>query len=169
MGASASAIGAFAHVGAGGTAPPLGLLLLLGSGVTAGCAVASRWRWRMPSLVAVMLLAQLGFHLAFAGYAVPGAHAMHTAAAAHTQPEPAGPMAASHIVAALALALFLRFGEAWLRRVVEALDTRLLRIVSAAPAIPAGGSNNVIPAADTMVPLPAHAGNAWSRGPPQVV
>lgn len=164
MGTCASGIGALAHVSAGGSAPPLPLLALLALGVTGSCVLASRWRWSLPALTGVMVLAQLVFHDVFTGYGGHGAHAMHSA-----QPEPGltVPMAVSHVVAGLGLALLLRFGESWLRRVVDALGTLLLRLIrswwSLAPrrpqiAVPATGS------------VPAGHGPAttiWSRGPPQ--
>lgn len=164
VGVCASGLGALAHVSAGGATPALPLLLALTVGVTGTCAVASRWRWTLPSLAAAMALAQLTFHQVFAAYGASGADAVHSV---HTGPQLTAPMAAAHSAAALGTALALRFGESWLRAVVDLLGRRLLRLFGAWWSLSPRRPQAAVPGGDAPV-LSHDAGTSvWSRGPPR--
>jgi hypothetical protein len=128
VGSVASAVSVGGHVLGSGSAP--GLLPLTGlTSVAVLVAVAlSGVRWRLPSLLALLLGAQVVFHVAFAA---PG-HAAHVAAAPGGV---SGRMLALHLVAAVVTAVLLRRGEdvCWQLASAVARPARIARLLEATP------------------------------------
>jgi hypothetical protein len=136
VGSVASAVSLGGHVLGAGSAP--GLLPMTGlTTVAVLVAVAlSGVRWRLGPLLAVLLGAQVAFHVAFAAghaHAVPAAHA-HLAAPAGVS----GRMLGMHLVAAVVTAVLLRRGEdvCWQLASAVARPARITRLLLA-PAVDA--------------------------------
>jgi hypothetical protein len=130
VGSVASVVSLGGHVLGAGSAP--GLLPLTGlTSVAVLAAVAlSGVRWRLTSLLAVLLGAQVGFHIAFAA-----AHSHAAAGSGHAAHLPAagGPgvrMLALHLLAALVSAALLRRGEdvCWQLASAVARPARIARL-----------------------------------------
>lgn len=173
VGTFAAAFATWAHLLAGGAPPQAAALVAMSATALVSCVLASRWSWRLPGLVAVMLLAQAGFHVWFTEYdaASPGSsgHAGHEIGQAGlldlTLPD-AG-MLVLHAVAALLLAGALRYGEAVLGALLDVVGLRLARVLRhglvAAPDMDQGLGVTALAAR----PLDAPARLRWARGPPQ--
>ena len=121
-------------------------------------------RWTLSSLVAVFAIAQAAFHLAFlvSSSGDPGTT---------TTAEPTGVMVVAHIVAALGLALLVRYADAlwWavadllgLRRLARPEPVRLSLL--ARKPVPADGFADHIEPAGRLL-----ARRTRRRGPPRLV
>lgn len=110
VGSVASLVAFGGHVLGAGSAPgPLPLTGLISVAVLVAVAL-SGVRWRLTSLLAVLLGAQVVFHIAFAaahGHPAASGHAAHLSAAGG----PGGRMLAVHALAAVVTAALLRRGE----------------------------------------------------------
>ena len=125
VGLSAAGLGIVGHAAAGGMLPSAPVTALAtGCLVLLGIAMSSR-PWDLPSLLAVLVGAQLALHVALAGGA-PG-HGM--TGMPHQVVVPGSLMLAAHLAAAGATALLLRRGERWLLALVDLLR-RPLQAVS---------------------------------------
>lgn len=178
VGTGASGLALSAHVAGGASKPGATLWLTLTVLTVVASVGASRWRWTTPGLLAVLLGAQLGFHLVFEAAevylghghvaATAGAHAGHVE---HAVAEAAGMgprMLVAHLLAAVVVTVVLRFGEAGLRTALDVLLLRVVRLLEAAVlAVPQTGRAPVVGSGFVVVrhePARAHG----SRGPPRV-
>ena len=153
LGGSSLLLACGAHLVAGGGLPPAGLLAVVGFLVGLLATTLTARRLRLPLLVAVLGLEQLGLHWVFAAStspAGPGACASGTSAAHHAvaaagsgcAPLVTGPVTAgvptvdaplmwvAHAAAVVLTALLLARGEAWLWRAAD----RLVQVAHAAPS-----------------------------------
>ncbi len=109
VGVVASTVSVGGHLLGSGSAPGLLPLAGLTSAAVLVAVALSGVRWRLTSLLALLLGAQVVFHVAFAA-----AHG-HPAAPGHTAhltgPGVSGRMLALHLVAAVVTAVLLRRGE----------------------------------------------------------
>lgn len=177
VGVSASGLALSTHLAGGAPPPAASLWLALTLLTSVAGVVASRWRWTTPGLLAVLVVAQLGFHLVFEASevylghghvaATAGAHVGHVE---HAVAEAAGMgprMLAGHLLAAVVMTALLRFGEAGLRAALDVLLLRVVRLLEAAFLVPDAGRAPLAAAAFVAVlhePARAHG----SRGPPRV-
>lgn len=111
-------LGVGAHIAAGGSPPGAAMVLLLVGAVALICASLERRERSLPSIVAGVGLGQLGIHVALLA-----GHQHEASAAAQNQPV----MLMAHAGAVLALAWWLRRGEAAVWRVTATLLRRLVR------------------------------------------
>jgi hypothetical protein len=167
VGTVASAVALGGHVLGAGHAPGLlPLTGLTGTAVLVGVAL-SGVRWRVAPLLAVLVGAQVAFHVAFAAghtHGVPAGHAAHLAAA------PAGVsgrMLALHLVAAVATAVLLRHGEdaCWQLASAVTRPVRACRRLVARPVVELHRLGAGLCEAPAMV-SELLAGTAPRRGPP---
>ena len=124
VGLAATGLAGAGHALAGGLLPGAGHLgtLLAGSVVTA-VALSGR-RWQLPSLLSVLLGAQVVLHYGFAH----GAHHAHGSPAA---------MVSAHVTAALLTSLLLRRGEDWCWSLVDLLTRAWRTVRLLLPPVPA--------------------------------
>ena len=121
VGLSATALATAGHAFEGGPGPSGPVIVTLAVLAVLGSVALSRARWRLPSLLLVLMAAQVVFHLALAG-AAPTAEGVGWS------------MLAAHTVAAFLTACLLRRGEDacwWLAHCL----TRPARAVRAASAV----------------------------------
>jgi len=118
VGLSASGLGIVGHAAAGGMLPSAPTMAAAtGSLVLLGIAMSSR-SWELPSLLAVLVGAQLALHVVLAG---SGSHAHGMAGMSPALAVPGSLMLTAHLAAAGATALLLRRGERWLLALVDLL------------------------------------------------
>ncbi|CAA9335822.1 MAG: hypothetical protein AVDCRST_MAG72-527 [uncultured Nocardioidaceae bacterium] len=187
VGTFASAFATWAHLLAGGPLPEAVTLWLLTAAAVAGCVIASRWAWRLPGLLAAMLLAQGSFHVGLgvygpggsgpSGFPGPAAHAGHGVHDAAVGPGAGGSgflglalpdtgMLMLHAAAALLLAVALRHGESVLGGLVDIVGLRPARSVrDAVVAVPTTKQALGVTA---LAALRAYepVRLCWARGPP---
>jgi hypothetical protein len=152
-------IGGGATPGQGALTMPVLVVLLVSYGL-------SGRRWTIGPLVAVLLGAQVLFHVVFAG-ATHSHHATFASAGAMATGHPALPMVVGHIAAAMVTALLLRRGEDWLWDLVALLARawRAARIAVARPVDAARGLAGSLPGElPATLDLLEHA--VARRGPP---
>ncbi len=134
VGLSAIGLALLGHLTGGGATPepgaltmPVIVVLLVSYGLSAR-------RWTIGPLVALLLGAQVLFHVAFAD-ATHSHHAIFAGTGAMSPGHPALPMVAGHIAAAGLTALLLRRGENWLSSLVALLARawRAARIAAVGP------------------------------------
>lgn len=127
VGLSAAGLGMAGHVMAGG-ALATGPVVALATGglVLLGIAMSGR-PWTLPSLLTVLVGAQLVLHVLLAG----AAHEHPMAGMSHDGLAPGIAMTSAHLVAAVLAALVLRRGERWCRGLVELIG-RPVRAVQVA-------------------------------------
>lgn len=151
---------------AGGALPSLSVVAAATAGlVLLGVAMSDR-EWGLPSLLSVLLGAQLGLHVVLAS----GARAeMSTMAGmpgmSHQGTVPGLAMTAVHVGAAVLAAALLRRGELWCQALVHVLGRPLRAVLLVALPVPR-------PVLATAHPAPAsghrlHLAHSLSRrGPP---
>jgi hypothetical protein len=136
----------------------------------------SRVRWTFPRLLAVLVAGQAGMHVTFVA-TQPPVHTGVGAAHAHLHGAAAGTvgsvlpasaaMVAGHLAAAVVTAALLRWGEAWLCGVLDALALRAHRVLDALVSTYAA-QPQLVPAAADDTPRLRVVNDAWSeRGPPR--
>jgi hypothetical protein len=161
-------LGVGAHLLGGGRPPSWSLLALILVAVALVWRVTSRAEQSLPRLVTGVLGLQLGIHLTLsAPGALPEASAAdsgHTmAGVAHTSPM----MWLAHGLAAVAVAAWLRGGEAALWRAVRRVVTSLSTCDDAPPVVTRAPSTRVDAAGDARPdPILLLLGPRW-RGPPR--
>lgn len=169
VGAAATLLALGGHTAAGGH-PPGAAVTLGAAAVVAAVALAlSRAHWTLPRLLAVLLAAQAGLHVAFARTPPPPAAGTHvhgsTADAALAATEPT--MLAGHLAAVVLTAVVLRRGEQWLCGVLDALALRAVRLLDV-PLTEYGGRLRPVPVQATTRPRRRVVADAWwERGPPR--
>jgi hypothetical protein len=168
VGAAATLLALGGHTAAGGH-PPGAAVTLGAAAVVAAVALAlSRARWTLPRLLAVLLAAQAGLHVAFAWTAPPsaGTH-MHGSTADATLAATEPTMLAGHLAAVLLTAVVLRRGEQWLCGVLDAFALRAVRLLDV-PLTEYGGRPRPVPVQATSRPRRRVVADAWwERGPPR--
>ncbi len=161
MGLSASGLGIVGHAAAGGMLPSATVM-----GVATGCLVLlgiamSGRTWDLPSLLTVLVGAQLALHVVLAG----GSAGHQMAAMSHDLVVPGPLMLAAHLGAAGAAALLLRGGERWLLALVDLLRRPLRAGTLSVPDLPRTSRPAVQhPALAPVVSLLMHS--VSRRGPP---
>jgi hypothetical protein len=126
VGLSSILLAAVGHLAAGGMRPD-GRLSLCAAVIAACAGVAlSGRRWRLPSLLGVLLGAQLVYHVSFGGMSGDGTRAptdsmCSMGAAGAMCGTSAGWMIAMHVCAAVLTAMVLLRAESWCWTVVEVL------------------------------------------------
>lgn len=134
VGVVASAVSVGGHVLGAGSAPALLALTGLTSGAVLVAVALSGVRWRLASLLAVLLGAQIVFHVVLAAAHVhPAAgQAAHLSAAGGVS----GRMVTLHLVAAAVTAVLLRRGEdvCWQLTSAVARPARVARLMVTAVA-----------------------------------
>lgn len=163
VGALAPALGAAAHVEAGGGRPELTAPVLLVAFLTAGLAASVvRRRVGVVRLVVVLAAGQVGWHLAMGAGGAHAAHAGHGAMSAAPSPG----MVAAHAVATVLVAL----GAAGADRAVATLVGRRVGVVLAllrgGPAMPEPPVPPVLPPAVAVPVAVALLRVRPLRGPP---
>jgi len=120
VGLVATALAGLGHALAGGRLPnTLPLLAIAAAAVLVALALSGQ-RWRLASLLTLLGLVQVAFHVAFHT-------AVHAGTTAHTMPDMSAgptrslPMPLLHVAAAVLTALALRRGEDWCWRLVDLL------------------------------------------------
>jgi hypothetical protein len=132
VGLVASTLALTGHsLAAGMSLQPTHLVWASACAVPVAVALSGR-RWTLPSLLTVLLGAQLAFHLAFAGMSHAGHGGMATGSMAGPMTTETGhgavSMVLSHVVAAMLTAMVLRRGEDWCWSLVRLL-TRPWRLL----------------------------------------
>lgn len=92
----------------------MGVCLLVAAAMLGTGVILSGRRWRLPTLLAVLVSSQVAFHVAFAGpeHAMPGMGSMPALAATSGTSSWSGPvMIIAHLLAAGLTAVMLRRGE----------------------------------------------------------
>lgn len=138
VGASATCLALAGHVSAGGGIPAAAPFVALSVAAVLGAVSLSGKRWTLPSLLGVLLGAQVVFDLAFAEVTTStGHHSTHAAAAHHSMATGGWGMLVAHGAAAVLTALLLRRGEDACWRAVQAL-ARPVSVIRAfrAPRVP---------------------------------
>jgi hypothetical protein len=164
VGGAAVALALAAHVAAGGRIPGAGLTGLL---VAVTMIVAGRLscrRWTLSSLVALFAITQAVFHVALLVGSSGDAGPTTTAV-------PTGVMVAAHMVAALGLALLVRYADALWWVVADLFGFPLLASVEPVPLsllarrlVPANGfTSDIEPVGRLLARRPTR------RGPPRLV
>jgi heme/copper-type cytochrome/quinol oxidase subunit 4 len=119
IGGVAMALALTAHVAAGGRMPSTGLAVLLAAVTVIVADRLSRRRWTLSSLVALFAITQAVFHVAFlmrsSGDAGPTATAV-----------PTDVMLTAHMVAALGLAMLVRYADALWWAIADLCGLRFL-------------------------------------------
>ncbi len=137
-------------------------------------------RWRMPSLLTVLLGAQVAMHVCFADMpqAMHSAHAGHgdmgasMTAFSHAAMSESGAahsatlMVVSHVVAALLTAMLLRRGEDWCWALVELLTRPLMLLAAAEVPPPTPPRRRPGPSLTGATRLLLLADSQSRRGPP---
>jgi hypothetical protein len=168
VGGVATALAVGGHALAGGGPPPWTTVVVLAVLLGTVATWLSRARWTLLRLLALLLLGQAGLHAVMVG-AQPSGHPGHphhvTESASALLPEPA--MVAGHVAAAVATALLLRHGEAWLGGVLAALALRAVRLLDGLGR-GYGGVPEPLPVGLLDQPCGrSGAGPRWQRGPPR--
>ena len=115
VGLSASGLGIVGHAAAGGMLPSATVMAVAtGCLVLLGIAMSGR-TWELPSLLSVLVGAQLVLHVVLAG----GSTGHEMAAMSHELVVPGPLMVAAHLGSAGVAALLLRGGERWLLALVD--------------------------------------------------
>lgn len=114
-------LGVVAHVAAGGNPPGVGMMLLMVAAVTLTFASLTRRERALPWIVVAVGFVQLGMHVALLG-----GHEHANPAAADNGPA----LVIAHAVAVVALAWWLRRGEAAAWRAAVKVWRRLVRLPS---------------------------------------
>jgi hypothetical protein len=122
VGATAVALGVAGHTSAGGAPPNAGIAAGLGILATVVAARLSRRRWTLASLVAGLALAQAIFHVAFLAGPAGSASAAEPAAGSGAT------MVAGHTVAAVCMAVLLRYGDGLWWRLAGLLSRGVLAL-----------------------------------------
>jgi len=187
---SATLLAVLGHVLAGGLAPaPAALALLLVAAWAVATALGGR-RWRLPSLLAVLVGAQVLLHVGLAESSVTGPVGPGTGGMGATgrmagmggmagmgmAGMPGAPTAASgaghgswmllaHMAAALLSALLLRRGEDGLWVLLELL-TGGWRVPGDRSAVPVGPRRLRVDGTVLAPPSPSHRSSEPRRGPP---
>ncbi len=162
VGATGVALGLAGHAAAGGPPPNVGAAAALSVLATVVAVRLSRHRWTLPSLVAVLAFAQAMFHVAFL-IGSPGATAPAPPAAV-----PDVAMVVGHIVAAVGMAVLLRYGEDLWWAVAGLLGLHVLPLARPA-GLPSLESRRVRPSnlAEEVEPTGLRLARRCSRrGPP---
>jgi hypothetical protein len=120
-----------AHLAAGGAPPGFAMLALLYGSVGLLCASVAPRERRLPQLLAGVGLVQVGVHVALLE---------HHSTVAPARSSTSGVMTAAHLAATLALAWWLRRGEAMLWRAAARALRSLFRVLA-----PPGSSITVGP------------------------
>jgi hypothetical protein len=143
VGLSAAGLGLLGHTMAGGALPSVPVVALATAGlVLLGIAMSDR-QWGLPSLLTVLVGAQLGFHLVLAGGA--GAQMQAMPGMSHQGMVPGLTMTAAHVAAAAVAAIVLRRGELWCHALVELMSRPVRAIALAVVPLP------------RLRPVPIHA------------
>lgn len=163
VGLSAAGLGVLGHSMAGGALPSLSVVAAATAGlVLLGVAMSDR-EWGLPSLLSVLLGAQLALHVVLAS----GARAKMAGmpGMSHQGTVPGLAMTAVHVGAAVLAAALLRRGELWCQSLVHVLGRPLRAVLLVALPVPR-------PVLATAHPAPAgghhlHLAHSLSRrGPP---
>jgi hypothetical protein len=181
VGAVAFALSWAAHVGAGGSSPGAGVLVLLAVLTALGSTLVTRWRLRPVALVATLGVAQVALHEALMWLSAPQpspcAGAMPCGSAMfgmsgmsgmHAPPvhSSSALMLAAHAAATVLLALLLSVGE----RALWFLATLLRPVLRAWPEPPAMPTSTRVHTHTQVIgtgPLPFVSGGTGRRGPPR--
>ena len=163
VGLSAAGLGLVGHTMAGGALPSAGVVALASAGlVLLGIAMSGR-EWGLPSLLTVLVGAQLAFHVVLAGGAQAQMHAMP----GMSQPGmvPGVAMTGTHVAVAVVAALLLRRGELWCHALVELLGRPVRAIALVVVPLP---RLRRLPAHAAPLGAPSRhlADSLSSRGPP---
>jgi hypothetical protein len=138
-------LGVGAHLAAGGARPAPGQLGLITAVVALICSAAAGRERRMPALLDAVGLTEAGIHIALLG----GSHADHAGHVGHVvdRSGSAG-MLLAHLLASVALAWWLRRGEAAAWRAVDRAVGRGLLLLTARSAPPLRLPEPAVPAVD---------------------
>jgi hypothetical protein len=149
VGLSAAVLGLLGHAMAGGALPSTTVVVLATGGlVLLGVSMSGR-TWGLPSLLTVLVGAQLGLHVTLAGSAPQQMDAMP--GMAHQGVVPGLAMTGVHLGAAVVAAALLRRGERWCCALVDLLGRPLRAIALVVLPVP------------RPRPLSAHPAPAGSR------
>jgi hypothetical protein len=161
VGLSAAGLGVAGHAMAGGMLPSGPMLAVATAGlVLLGVAMSAR-AWGLPSLLTVLVGAQLAFHVAMAG--TSHAHAM--AGMSHQGTVPGLEMAGAHLLAAVITAVLLLRGERWCEALIELLRRPLRAVLLT--ILPVLRPREIsIHTADTTYVICHLAHSVSRRGPP---
>jgi len=167
VGSCATGIALGGHLVGDGAPPSAAILTATAVGVALLSVGLSRWRWTFPRLLALLLVAQVPLHAAFARAEPIPVHAGHTHAAMAPETTVDWPMLLGHLLAAVVAAALLQRGEAWLHAVLDTLGLRALRLIDAPRPVHAG-PDNPFSRQDNDLPCTNAATDAWlRRGPPR--
>lgn len=171
VGLSAAGLGLAGHTMAGGPLPSVPVVALATAALVLLGVTMSDRTWGLPSLLTVLVGAQLGFHVVLAGSAQAQAQApVHASMDAmpgmsHTGTVPGLAMTAAHLGAALLAAGLLRRGEQWCQALVALVCAPVRAIALTTLPLPRTRLLSAHPApaqARTRHLSPSHS----RRGPP---
>ncbi|MGH3315601.1 MAG: hypothetical protein ACRDO0_05600 [Nocardioidaceae bacterium] len=168
VGSCANGIAMGGHIVGDGAPPSAAVLTATAVGVALLSVGMSRWRWTFPRLLALLLVAQLPLHAAFARAEPVHVHAGHTHAAMAPETAFDWPMLLGHLLAAVVTAALLQRGEAWLHAVLDTVGLRALRLIDAPHPVHAAPGHHPFSRQDQDLPCTNAATDAWlRRGPPK--
>jgi hypothetical protein len=134
VGLSAAGLGVLGHTMAGGALPSVSVVALVTAGlVLLGVAMSDRL-WGLPSLLSVLLGAQLVLHVVLASSARAEMPAMP--GMSHQGTVPGLAMTAVHVGAAVVAAALLRRGELWCQSLLHVLGRPVRAVLLAALPVP---------------------------------
>jgi hypothetical protein len=167
VGLSAAGLGLLGHTMAGGALPSAGVVTLATAGlVLLGVAMSGR-EWGLPSLLTVLVGAQLAFHVVLAGGAQVQARSQMSAmpGMSHEGTVPGIVMTGVHVAVAVVAAVLLRRGELWCQALLELLG-RPVRAV-ALVVVPLPRQRRLPAHVAPLASLVEHLADSLSRrGPP---